>query len=261
MYLPHGTCYLWDGRIVWLHVVSDAIITLSYYCIPLVLMYLIRKRRDIPFNSIAWMFGLFILGCGTTHLLEIWTVWQPIYLIAGLVKAAAALISVATALILVLLLPKLLRLPSPSQLQELNEALQHEVAERKVAEAESLRLNDELEARVANRAQELAEATAALRESEERLSGVIASAMDAIVTVDAEERVVFFNRAAEKIFGCREKDAIGSSLGRFIPQRYRKAHSEHVRRFGETGISSRTMASVTELWALRADGTHHVQVE
>lgn len=70
-FLPHGTCYLWNPRIIWLHVVSDGVITLSYYCIPVALIYLVRKRRDLPFNWIFWMFGLFILGCGTTHLMEV----------------------------------------------------------------------------------------------------------------------------------------------------------------------------------------------
>src|SRR5439155_15175708 len=65
-FLPHGTCYLWNPKILWLHVISDGIITLSYYCIPLALIYLLRRRKDLPFNWIFWMFGMFILGCGTT---------------------------------------------------------------------------------------------------------------------------------------------------------------------------------------------------
>src|SRR5207302_5629859 len=70
-FLPHGTCYLWNPKIVWLHVISDSVITLSYYCIPVALIYLVRKRRDLPFNWMFSMFGLFILGCGTTHLMEV----------------------------------------------------------------------------------------------------------------------------------------------------------------------------------------------
>src|SRR5258708_5260910 len=80
-FTPHGFCYLWDPTIVWLHVVSDALITLSYYCIPVVLIYFIRKNRDLPFNRIFWMFGTFILACGTTHLMESWNVWHGSYLL------------------------------------------------------------------------------------------------------------------------------------------------------------------------------------
>src|SRR6202035_879266 len=75
-FLPHGTCYLWDPRIVWLHVISDSLITLAYYSIPLALVYLVRRRRALPFNWIFWMFGLFILSCGSTHRMEVWTAWH-----------------------------------------------------------------------------------------------------------------------------------------------------------------------------------------
>jgi len=75
-FMPHGYCYLWDPWIVWLNVISDSLITLAYFCIPLALVYLVRQRRDLPFNWIFWMFALFILGCGTTHLMEVWTVWH-----------------------------------------------------------------------------------------------------------------------------------------------------------------------------------------
>ena len=71
---------------LWLHVVSDGLITLSYYCIPVVLIYFIRKRRDLPFNWIFWMFGSFILACGTTHLMEVWNIWHASYLLAGVTK-------------------------------------------------------------------------------------------------------------------------------------------------------------------------------
>src|SRR3981081_2172763 len=93
-FMPHGTCYLWDPRILWLHVISDGLIALSYYCIPLILFYFIRKHRELPFNRIFWMFGTFILACGTTHLIEIWNVWHAHYLIAGIGKAITAGVSV-----------------------------------------------------------------------------------------------------------------------------------------------------------------------
>jgi PAS domain S-box-containing protein len=92
----------------------------------------------------------------------------------------------------------------------------------------------------------------ALRESRERLNGIVSSAMDAIITVDEEQRVVLFNEAAERMFGCPAAEALGHPFNRFIPERYRGAHTELVRRFGETGGASRAMRS---LIALRADGT------
>jgi hypothetical protein len=133
-FLPHGTCYLWNPRIVWLHVVSDSVITLSYYCIPLALVYLVRKRRDIPFNWIFWMFGLFILGCGTTHLMEVWTVWHPTYLLSGVIKAITAAVSIATAMMLIPLVPKVISLPSRMHLQELNLKLEQKADRRRKSE-------------------------------------------------------------------------------------------------------------------------------
>jgi ribulose-5-phosphate 4-epimerase/fuculose-1-phosphate aldolase len=78
-FMPHGACYLWRPEIVWLHATSDTLIALSYYLIPLVLIYFVRKRTDLPFNWIFVRFGVFILACGTTHVMEVWTLWQPMY--------------------------------------------------------------------------------------------------------------------------------------------------------------------------------------
>jgi hypothetical protein len=130
-FMPHGYCYLWDPAILWLNVVSDALITLSYYCIPIVLIYFISKARDLPFNRIFWMFGAFILACGTTHLMEIWNIWHASYLLAGVIKAATAAVSVLTAAMLIPLVPKVISLPGRVHLEEENRRLEQEIARRK----------------------------------------------------------------------------------------------------------------------------------
>ena len=133
---PHGFCLLWRPELLWLQVVPDALIGISYYSIPLALAYFVSKRRDIAFGWIFWMFAAFILGCGTTHFVEIWTLWQPAYALQGLVKVATAAISVATAILLWPLLPRVLALPSPVALRQANEALSIEIEERnRVVEA------------------------------------------------------------------------------------------------------------------------------
>jgi len=116
-FMPHGFCYLWDPRIVWLHVISDGLIALSYYCIPMILIYFTHKNRDLPFKPILWMFGSFILTCGTTHVMEIWNVWHGSYLVAGVVKAITAAASVMTAAMLIPLVPKAISLPRRLRLQ------------------------------------------------------------------------------------------------------------------------------------------------
>jgi len=133
-FMPHGFCYLWDPRIVWLHVISDGLIALSYFCIPVVLFYFIRKSRDLPFSRIFWMFGTFILACGTTHLMEVWNVWHGSYLVAGVIKAITATVSVITVAALVQLAPKIISLPERMHLREVNGGLEREIAERKRAE-------------------------------------------------------------------------------------------------------------------------------
>ncbi len=96
---------------------------------------------------------------------------------------------------------------------------------------------------------------AELRRGEERLAAIIESAMDAIITVDDQQRVVVFNEAAEHAFGCTAAEAIGQPLDRFIPQRFREAHRQHVRRFGETGSTTRSLHAPGVLSGMRADGT------
>ncbi|MEO5859588.1 MAG: PAS domain S-box protein, partial [Pyrinomonadaceae bacterium] len=95
---------------------------------------------------------------------------------------------------------------------------------------------------------------AKIRESESRLSGIIESAMDAIITIDDDQKIVLFNHAAEGMFRCSAADAIGDSIERFIPQRFRPAHSTHVRKFGETRVTTRSMRSLGGIFGLRSDG-------
>src|SRR4051794_32321613 len=116
-FLPHGYCMRWQSDLLWLHVVSDALITLSYLCIPIVLIYFVRKRRDLEFHWMFVAFGVFILACGATHIMAIWTLWTPMYRLEGLIKAVTAAASVITAICLTRLLPELLRIPSPQQLE------------------------------------------------------------------------------------------------------------------------------------------------
>jgi PAS domain S-box-containing protein len=93
-----------------------------------------------------------------------------------------------------------------------------------------------------------------LKEAGERLDAIIQSAMDAIITVDEDQRIVLFNAAAERIFGCPAAEAVGGPLDRFLPERFRAAHREHVRHFGRTGTTTRMMGTRLALLGLRANG-------
>ncbi len=129
-FIPHGHCYLWNLKLVGLHIVSDCLIALAYFSIPITLLYFVRKRQDLPFNWIFLLFGLFITSCGISHLMEIWTLWHPIYWLSGCIKAITALISLYTAFEVMLLIPKVLALPSPAQLELANRELEREIIER-----------------------------------------------------------------------------------------------------------------------------------
>ncbi len=134
-FIPHGHCYLWKPELVWLHIMGDALIALAYYSIPITLVYFVRKRVDLPFNWIFLLFGAFIVACGTTHVMEIWTLWHPTYWLSGFIKAITAVVSVCTAVLLVPLVNQAIALPSPAQLEATNRELEREIGERKRTEA------------------------------------------------------------------------------------------------------------------------------
>ncbi|MEG4840275.1 ATP-binding protein [Microcoleus sp. B9-D4] len=154
-FIPHGHCYLWHTPLVWLHVASDSIIALAYFSIPITLIYFISKREDLPFDWIFALFGAFIVACGITHIFELWTLWHPTYWLSGTMKAITALISFATAILLVDLIPQALALPSPAQLESANRLLASEIVERQLAEAALKKAKEELEIRVEERTAEL----------------------------------------------------------------------------------------------------------
>jgi signal transduction histidine kinase len=145
MFSPHGICLLWEPELIWLHVTSDALIALAYFSIPIALSILVSRRRDLDFGWVFWAFAIFIMACGFTHVLSIVTLWIPIYGIEGIVKALTAVASVVTAAMLWPLLPKILSIPSPSQLRAAELALAEEGMRRRDAEA-MLRQSQKMEA-------------------------------------------------------------------------------------------------------------------
>ncbi|HEX9590991.1 MAG TPA: response regulator, partial [Bradyrhizobium sp.] len=145
MFSPHGICLLWEPELIWLHVTSDAIIAVAYFSIPVALSIFVSKRRDVDFGWIFWAFAIFIMACGFTHVLSIVTLWVPVYGIEGIIKALTAAASIVTAVMLWPLLPKVLALPSPSQLRQAEAALAQEGLHRREAE-DMLRQSQKMEA-------------------------------------------------------------------------------------------------------------------
>jgi len=174
---PHGFCLSWAPGLVWLHAGSDLITGLAYFSVPLALASFARKRSDLEYSWVLYLFVAFIVACGTTHLMSILTLWFPAYGIEGIVKLITALASIATAIVLWPLMPKLVAIPSPERLKNLNRELEATIAEQRrmaalLAESESRvrTANLELEQRVCDQTAELRTAMAkAERASSEAL--------------------------------------------------------------------------------------------
>jgi PAS domain S-box-containing protein len=154
-FMPHES-YLVRPDMIWLHVVSDALIAMAYFSILVTLVYFVRNRRDLPYRWMFVTFGLFIFACGMTHLMEIWSIWHDTYRLSGVVKAATAGTSVAASIILVRLVPQGLTLPTPEDLRRTNVALEKEIAERGQAETALAAARDRFERQGKKHAEELA---------------------------------------------------------------------------------------------------------
>ncbi|MGC3958960.1 MAG: PAS domain S-box protein [Verrucomicrobiota bacterium] len=228
-FMPHGHCYLWSQWLVTLHVTSDALIVLAYYSIPITLLYFIRKRKDIEFHWMFACFALFILACGTTHLMEIWNIWHSHYWLSGSIKALTAAASVPTAILLVKLVPHALTLPSARELKKSRDELEQRVAER----TRQLEITN---ATLTREAEERRRAEQASRESEARLRAVLDSTPSAVVVINTDGQVVDWNAQAEKIFGRRRDEVLEHDLTEtIIPMRYREAHRSSMAHLLATG--------------------------
>lgn len=156
-FMPHGMCYLWEPELLWTHVLADTFTWLAYWTIPPALIYLVVKARQevpegadyleraIPYDWVFWAFGAFIVACGGTHLMAVWTVWRPDYWVSGGVKVITATASLATAVALPPLIPRMLGVVRDARtsdfrrvrLEEANEQLKE--LNRRLEEAEEAR--------------------------------------------------------------------------------------------------------------------------
>ncbi|WP_394846454.1 PAS domain S-box protein [Pendulispora brunnea] len=217
-FMPHGHCYLWSPEIVWLHVISDALVALSYTTIPFTLYYFVRKRRDLPFNWMFLCFAVFIIACGATHYMEIWTLWTPVYRLSGVVKAITAAASVPTAILLVRLVPKALTIPTPAQLSKAHEELKkaHEVLETRVRER-----------------------TEALRRSESRFRRLEEAGIIGVMTADLRGGILEANSALLSMIGYTREEVLAGKVrwSDMTPPEWRSLDERAIEQLRTTGIA------------------------
>ena len=130
---PHGFCLSWNPNLMLLHVISDSLTGIAYFSIPLTLATFLVQRQDMAFRGVFWLFAIFILACGSTHFMSIWTLWYPDYGLEGMVKGVTAITSVLTAVLIWLLVPQALALPSPAMLRQTNLDLHEQINLRDTA--------------------------------------------------------------------------------------------------------------------------------
>lgn len=142
-YLPHGFCIAWNPQLLAMHVLSDLLIAIAYFSIPIGIVYVAKRRPDAELQPIYYLFAAFILACGVTHVMGILTLWVPLYYTQGIAKMVTALVSVATAIYLLPKLKHIMALPDLGKLTQINSALAQEIESRRQSEA-SLRQSQEL---------------------------------------------------------------------------------------------------------------------
>ena len=224
---PNGLRWTWEPWVVWSNVLPEALIALSYFLITLVLIYLIRKRKDVALDWRVALFGLFMLACGVIHSLEVYNTWHGAFRLAGILKIFTATVSLATALWLLTLVPKLLAAPGLDQALGIQMALHLERGERRAAELRLL-------------------------ESQERLSLMVDGVRDyALYMLDPKGKVVSWNPGAERIKGYTADEILGQDFRRFyLPEDLAAGKPE-------LGLSraEREGSFRDEGWRLRKDGS------
>src|SRR5690242_1771250 len=197
--LPHGFCYLWDPLLIWLHGVSDSLIAMAYFSIPPTLIYLVRKKRSIPFDWMFVCFGCFIAACGATHLMEVVTLWIPFYWISGGVKVITAFASVPTAILLARVVPQVLEMPTAEDMRAAHEELKAQ-------------------------AHVLGEQAALLDLSQ-----------DAIRVMAINGEILLWNQGAERVYGWTKAEAIGRNSHELLKTSFSTPLREIIRKLEETG--------------------------
>jgi two-component system cell cycle sensor histidine kinase/response regulator CckA len=228
-YMPHLYCYLGSRRLAWTHAIADVVIGMAYLVISSTLGYLLyRGHRDLPFHGLFVAFALFIIACGSSHLVEAVTVWIPVYVLSATIKVVTAIASIATALILPFVVPDILLLVQTARSSEARRVLLEAVLiERDAAQKALKQSNTALEQRVLDRTAQITRAHGVLegevierrrneemlRQSEERFSKAFCSnPLPMTISTETEDRYLDVNDSFLTLVGCERSSVIGHTM-------------------------------------------------
>ncbi|MEM7590847.1 MAG: ATP-binding protein [Cyanobacteria bacterium P01_A01_bin.83] len=227
-FMPHGMCYLWKSWLIALHVISNGIIALSYFSIPIILLYILDKRDDVPFNGIFLLFSAFILCCGIGHAFDIWTLWYPNYRASSIIRLLTAIVSGATAIVLALKISQILTIPSPKQVNIINQQL-----EAKIEELEQQKI--------------------VIDQQEKFLRNIYNNVCEAIFVVDIKPDKRFyyqgFNPTAQKLIGTKE--VVNKTPSQIFPPEVAAAVEHHY----QECLTSKTTISYEECLPSQGEDT------
>ena len=230
-FLPHAYCYLGRPRLIWTHVIADSGIALAYLSISFTLAYLVYKgRNDVPFHWMFLSFGLFIVACGGTHLVEVITVWNPIYVFLAALKVFTATASLMAAAVLPFMVSKVLRLIRKAKVAEQVAAQLQASEQRKEALLEEV------------------------QESKRMFERFFDSAPDAVLVTDEQGRITDLNRQAQVMFGYERQELVGQPIELLVPENQRAAHRTQREAYLGTP-KMRPMGKGLDLYGRRKDGT------
>jgi PAS domain S-box-containing protein len=208
-------CGTWTEFHGWLYIISDLAIWAAYFVIPILLILFIRKKPSIPFPTVFWLFGAFILFCGLTHLIDALIFWWPAYRLSALLRLITAVISWITVIAIYKFLPIALSLRTTLDIEK-------ELLERK--------------------------------KSELKFVNLLESAPDAKVVVDSNGKIQMVNAQTERIFGYQRDEIIGKEVEILIPERFHFKHTMHRHGYVEHP-KVRGMGVGKELFGMRKDGS------
>lgn len=226
--MPHGYCYMWQPGILWTNVLSDALIALAYFSIPVALLSFLKQRPDIEFKGIFLLFAAFILFCGIAHVFSIYTVWYGAYGLHGVFKAITAIVSVTTAFVLYKSLPQLVSLPSPTQLSE---------ALKSAADEHLLRARLELD-----------------RKSAAFFKFAAESLPIGVLVVDGKRRIRMFNRTLSNMLGYTETELEGQPIHVLVGEDMEEKHEQLMKAHMSDPRKNRLMAAGRPVKAKKKSG-------